>query len=69
MSATSAENVLYSFTYDSSGNPKTSKVEGSSLFIDATANYTANGNYLSNLIDSQGNTVIYNYNAQKGTLA
>jgi len=66
--ATSAENVVYSFTYDSYGNPKTSKVGDTSLFIDSTATYTTDGNYLKTLKDSQGNTVTYNNDSSKGTL-
>ncbi|MBE6067564.1 MAG: DNRLRE domain-containing protein, partial [Clostridium lundense] len=67
-SATSAENVVYSFQYDSYGNPKTAKVGSDSLFIDSEAFYTANGNYITELKDSSGNSIKYSYNETKGTL-
>lgn len=67
--ATSAENVVYSFeNYDSYGNPRTSKVGDSTLFNQTTATYTPDGNYINTLTDSQGNTVTYNYNTTKGNL-
>ena len=66
-SATSAQNVVYSFTYDSYGNPKTSKV-GGSISINASAQYTADGNYIKSVTDSSGNTVNYNYNESTGYL-
>ncbi|MBC8059686.1 MAG: DNRLRE domain-containing protein, partial [Clostridiaceae bacterium] len=66
--ATSAENVVYSFTYDTSGNPKTSKVGDSTIFINSSAAYTTSSNYLASMTDSSGNTVKSNYNEVKGTL-
>ncbi len=66
--ATSAENVVYSFSYDSSGNPLTSKVGDSTNFINSSATYTASGNYLNTLTDSMGNTVTNNWDEQKGIL-
>ena len=66
--ATSAENVVYSFTYDSYGNPLTSKVGDGTLFIQASSAYTTDGNYIRTLTDASGNTVKYDYDATKGTL-
>ena len=68
LSATSAENVVYSFEYDSKGNPKKSKVGDSTTFIDSYAEYTTSGNYIKTITDSSGNKVNYNYNETKGTL-
>ncbi|MDT8716244.1 DNRLRE domain-containing protein, partial [Clostridium sp. 19966] len=68
ITATSAQNVVYSFTYDKYGNPLTSKVGDSSLFIQASASYTASGNYISSMTDSLGNTINYGYDENKGTL-
>ena len=67
-SATSATNVVYSFIYDSSGNPLKSTVGDSSLFMESTATYSTSGNYLSTLTDSQGNTITSKYNEVKGVL-
>ncbi|QLY78026.1 carbohydrate binding domain-containing protein [Clostridium intestinale] len=66
--ATSAENLIYNFEYDSYGNAIKSKISGASLFIESSASYTANGNYISSVSDSLGNTVGYNYDETKGTL-
>ncbi|SHJ09847.1 RHS repeat-associated core domain-containing protein [Clostridium amylolyticum] len=66
--ATSAENIVYSFEYDSYGNSKTAKVGDSSLFIKSTATYTADGNYINSLTDSSGNKINYKYNSSNGTL-
>jgi RHS repeat-associated protein len=67
--ATSAENVVYSFPeYDSYGNPKKSRVEGTGLFIETNAIYTDSGNYMKSITDSSGYTVGYSYNEAKGTL-
>ena len=67
-SATSATNVVYSFIYDSSGNPLKGAVGDSSLFMESTATYSTSGNYLSTLTDSQGNTITSKYNEVKGVL-
>jgi RHS repeat-associated protein len=66
--ATSAENVVYSFTYDSYGNPETSRVGDSTTFINSSATYTADKNYIDTVTDSEGNIVNYDYNTIKGTL-
>ncbi|WP_270563050.1 DNRLRE domain-containing protein [Clostridium beijerinckii] len=68
LSATSAENVVYSFEYDAKGNPKKSKVGDSTLFINSSANYKPSGNYIESTTDSSGNTVKYNYDETDGTL-
>lgn len=68
LNATSAENVVYSFTYDSYGNPLTSKVGGSTLYIDSSASYTASGNYIKTIKDASGNTATYNTDETKGNL-
>ena len=68
--ATSAENVVYSFEYDSSGNPKKSTIgDTSSLFISSSAEYTASGNYLKSITDSSGNTIVNNWDETKGNLS
>jgi RHS repeat-associated protein len=66
---TSAMNVVYSFTYDSSGNPVTSKVGDSSIYINSSAAYTPDGNYMSSLTDSSGNTVTNTWDTTKGLLS
>ncbi|VTQ88082.1 DNRLRE domain-containing protein [Hathewaya histolytica] len=66
--ATTSENVVYSFTYDSKGNPLTSKVSGSGLFMESSAEYTANGNYMKSMTDSSGNKIGYDWNETKGLL-
>ncbi|SHH68969.1 DNRLRE domain-containing protein [Clostridium intestinale] len=66
--ATTAENLIYNFEYDSYGNAIKSKIFGVSLFIESSAKYTSNGNYISSVTDSLGNTVGYNYEETKGTL-
>ena len=74
--ATSAENVVYSFEYDPYGNPKTSGVgDSTNGLIKSTATYTsdtpdnkAEGNYLSTMTDSSGNTITNNWDTDKGLL-
>ncbi len=65
--ATTKENIEYGFTYDNYGNPLTAKV-GNTTFIQTTATYTTNGNYIKTLTDPSGNTINYNYDETKGTL-
>lgn len=67
--ATSSENVVYNFTYDSYGNSKTSTIGDAVTYINSSANYTSDGNYISSMTDSSGNTVNYNYDSTKGTLS
>ena len=70
--ATSAENVKYSFEYDPSGNGNITKSkigEPNGLTIQSSAKYTPDGNYLSEMEDSSGNKVSYNYDTLKGNLA
>lgn len=66
--ATSAENVVYSFSYDKNGNPLTAKVGDSATFIQSSATYTPSGNYLSSITDASGNTTTYNHDEAKNTL-
>ena|GEM_PF-1959040 len=66
LKATSAENVVYSFTYDSSGIPLTSKIGDDTNYINTSAEYT--GSYLSKLTDALGKYTTYNWNEQKGIL-
>jgi RHS repeat-associated protein len=66
--ATTAENVVYSFEYDNKGNPVTSRIEGTDLYIQSNASYTLDKNYVSKIEDADGNTVGYDYNTTKGTL-
>ncbi|EYE87732.1 hypothetical protein Q428_11935 [Fervidicella metallireducens AeB] len=70
LDATSAENVVYAFTYDSYGNPVTSKIKDAAgtTVINSKATYTTDGNYISEVEDSEGNKVLYSYNSTKGTL-
>ena len=60
--------MVYSFSYDGSGNPLTSKVGDASTFMKSSAEYTPNGNYMKSLTDSSGNAITYNYNETKGVL-
>jgi RHS repeat-associated protein len=66
--ATSAENVLYTFEYDGYGNAKTSTVGGTTLFIKSEAQYTSSDNYIKYLKDPSGNRTIFNYDENKGVL-
>ncbi|MCT8977624.1 DNRLRE domain-containing protein, partial [Clostridium sp. CX1] len=70
--AISAENVVYSFTYDSYGNPLTSTVssvtDANSPFIKSTANYSISGNYMKAITDERGDSVINHYDEAKGLL-
>ncbi|WP_035382142.1 hypothetical protein, partial [Fervidicella metallireducens] len=70
LDATSAENVVYAFTYDSFGNPLTSKIKDAAgtTVINSNATYTTDGNYIKEVEDSEGNKVSYSYNSTKGTL-
>lgn len=65
---TSAGNVVYSFSYDPYGNPLTSKVGDSTLFMNSSSSYTWSGNYQSSLTDSSGNTTSKSWNETKGIL-
>ena len=66
--ATTAENVKYSFIYDAKGNPTRSRVAGGSIFSEAYADYSDSGNYVETITDSSGNKVNYSFNETKGTL-
>lgn len=68
--ATSAENVVYTFEYNSDGTPKTSRVESANgaKHIDSSIAYTSDGNYTKTLTDSSGNTVNYDYDKTTGNL-
>ncbi len=70
LTAKSENDVTYSFTYDSYGNPLTMKQANSAgnLYINSSATYTTNGNYLATLTDSRGYTSNYTYNANSGLL-
>ncbi|MBU3114613.1 DNRLRE domain-containing protein [Clostridium lacusfryxellense] len=65
---TTAENVVQSFTYDSSGNKLTTKVGDSTLFINSSTSYTASGNYINSTTDSSGNILKNNWDETKGLL-
>ncbi|MBP3923084.1 MAG: DNRLRE domain-containing protein [Ruminiclostridium sp.] len=71
LTATSENNVKYSFSYDVFGNPLTMKQSDSEggLSINSSATYTPDGNYLKTLTDSRGNTSAYVYNTSMGLLA
>ncbi|MHC1684281.1 MAG: DNRLRE domain-containing protein [Clostridiaceae bacterium] len=66
--ATTAQNVVYNFKYDSYGNPVVATIGNDKNYIGSTANYTANGNYLSYITDSFGNKTSYSYNETNGIL-
>jgi YD repeat-containing protein len=51
-----------------SGNPLTSKVEGTGLFINSSATYTDDKNYIDTITGSLGNKVDFNYNKDNGNL-
>jgi RHS repeat-associated protein len=71
-SATTPTNVVYSFTYDSNGNPLTTKIGSTSdatLYIDSSATYTDNNNYLNTLTDPSGNTIVNTWEPTKGLLS
>jgi len=60
--------VVYSFEYDSYGNPRKAKVSGATSFMESSSTYTASGAYADTITDSSGNSVSYAYNESKGTL-
>jgi len=67
--ATSAGKVVYSFTYDSNGNPLTSQVgDPASLFTKATAAYTPSGNYVASITDALSNKIQNSYSESKDNL-
>ncbi|MBE6880614.1 MAG: RHS repeat-associated core domain-containing protein [Ruminococcaceae bacterium] len=70
LTAKSENDVTYTFTYDAYGNPLTMKQANSAgdLYINSSATYTTNGNYLATLTDARGYTSNYTYNANSGLL-
>ncbi len=66
--AKTSTNTVYSFQYDKYGNPITSRVGDKLTFIQSSATYTDDGNFISELKDAEGNTTKYNYDKTKGTL-
>lgn len=66
--AKTSTNTVYSFQYDKYGNPVTSRVGDKTTFIQSSATYTDDGNYISELKDAEGNSVKYNYDKTKGSL-
>lgn len=68
--ATSSTGVNYNFEYNQYGQAINSKIKNNTdaNYIEAKAQYTSNGNYLSKLIDQKGNETKYEYNQTAGTL-
>ena len=66
--ATSQSGTKYLYTYDSMGNPTSLKVKSDALIIETGATYTANGAYVSQTTDQDGNAESYLYDENKGTL-
>jgi RHS repeat-associated protein len=64
--ATSAENVVYSFIYDNSGNPTELRVSGGTLFLESKAAYSTDGNYIAQVTDSSGNIVKFTIDTSRG---
>jgi hypothetical protein len=68
--AVSGEDVKDAFTYDTYGNNTSVKVvdpaNSSAPAIEANAEYTGNGNYLSSVTDGNRGTVSYGYDVQTG---
>ncbi|MDP4147166.1 MAG: DNRLRE domain-containing protein [Bacillota bacterium] len=71
MSATSAENIVYSFGYDQSGdgNVTSSRIGSDSRNIKASATYTDSGNYVHTMTNNLGYTTTYIYDEAKGLLS
>ncbi|MDP4146929.1 MAG: DNRLRE domain-containing protein [Bacillota bacterium] len=67
--ATSAENIVYSFGDYIYGNPKTTRIGNDTQNIKTSAMYTTSGNYLYTLTDCLGHTTTYNYDETKGLLS
>ena len=67
-SATSLEGVVSTFVYDSYGNNTKVTVGNGTKKITTTATYTANGDQLSTVTDTQGQTTTYGYDTQTGIL-
>ena len=65
---TSQSGTKYLYTYDSMGNPTSLKVKSDALIIETGATYTANGAYVSQTTDQDGNAESYLYDENKGTL-
>ena len=71
ISATNTLGNKYSFYYDNYGNVTSTKLganDGTAKYIEASAEYSTNGNYQTKLVDELGNSTQYEYNQTKGTL-
>ena len=67
--ATSAEGLHYSFTYDYYGNNTKVSTTSGGKTISSSATYTADGNYLATVTnDALDTTTTYGYNLQTGVL-
>lgn len=67
-SATSPEGVVANFTYDTYGNNTKVTVGSGIKKMSATAAYTTNGNQLTSITDTLGQTTTYGYDVQTGIL-
>jgi len=69
--ATSAEGMVYKFTYDDYGNNTSVSITGgsnSTETITSQAHYTTDGNYTDWTKDAAGNITYYNYHTDTGVL-
>ena len=69
LGASSAENVKYSFAYDTYGNATSATIgdgSGGTRKITTSTTYTSDGNYVASKTDALGNTVTYNINSLNG---
>ena len=69
--ATSAEKMVYNFTYDSYGNIKEQKqtdAEDTNSYMKISKTYTKDGNYTLTSTDALGNKATYEWMTQRGVL-
>ena len=69
--ATSAEKMVYNFTYDSYGNIKEQKqtdAEDANSYMKISKTYTKDGNYTLTSTDALGNKATYEWMTQRGVL-
>ncbi len=66
--ATTEEGLVYNFAYDVYGNNTSVSISSDGATMRATAQYTADGNYMVSSTDTAGQTTHYSYNADTGVL-
>ncbi len=68
LTATSAEGLVYHFTYDAYGNNTSVSMTSGGKTLTSTATYTSDGNRLASTTDALGKTTTYSYNSNTNVL-